>query len=114
MSGREPRLASRSVAATGELAAVDAENRGLLELRSHRPDAAAVAFREAVERWRELGTTAWLARALAMQAHAERRAENRRRAPRLMSKAEEVLDALNTPAAARALLLRPLETAHMA
>jgi class 3 adenylate cyclase/tetratricopeptide (TPR) repeat protein len=114
MSGREPRPASRSVAATGELAAVDAENRGLLELRSHRPDAAAVAFHEAVERWRELGVTAWLARALAMQAHAERRAGNRRRAPRLMSKAEEVLDALNTPAAARALLLRPLETAHMA
>ena len=114
MSGREPRLASRSVAATGELAAVDAENRGLLELRSHRPDAAAVAFHEAVERWRELGVTAWLARALAMQAHAERRAGNRRRAPRLMSKAEEVLDALNTPTAARASLLRPLETAHLA
>jgi class 3 adenylate cyclase/tetratricopeptide (TPR) repeat protein len=113
MSGRDPRAASRSVAATGEPAAIDAENRGLLELRSGRADAAAVAFHEAVERWRELGVTAWLARALAMQAHAERRAGNRRRAPRLMSKAEEVLEALNTPAAARASLLRPLETAHL-
>jgi tetratricopeptide (TPR) repeat protein len=110
LAGRAPRSTPEANPASPELAAVGAENRGLLALRLRRrlPEASE-AFAQAVERWHELGTTAFLARALSLQAEAERRAGNRRRASRLAGRAERVLDSLKTPDAGRASTLRPLD-----
>jgi hypothetical protein len=95
---------------SAELGAVRAENRGLVALRGGDAGAAE-AFEQAVERWRELGVTASLARGLSMQAHADRRSGNPRRAARHARKAAEVLDTLKTPEAARGPLLQPIEPA---
>ena len=110
LSGRQPRSTAPVDESVDELAAVRAENRGLLALRSRREVvAASKAFAGAVARWRELGITSALVRALALQAEAERREGNRRRANRLASEAERVLDSLKTPEASRGPLMRPLE-----
>ena len=111
LSGRAPRSTFEGKVGSGELGAVRAENRGLVALRGQGGASAANAFEEAVERWWEIGVTAWLARALSMQAYAEREQGNPRKAPRLARKAVEVLDALKTPQAAREPLLSPTEPA---
>jgi hypothetical protein len=68
LSGRAPRSTFEGKVGSGELGAVRAENRGLVALRGQGGASAANAFEEAVERWWEIGVTAWLARALSMQA----------------------------------------------
>jgi hypothetical protein len=114
LSGRAPRSTLEGKVGSGELGAVRAENRGLVALRGQGGASAANAFEEAVERWWEIGVTAWLARALSMQAYAEREQGNPRKAPRLARMAVEVLDALKTPQAAREPLLSPTEPATSA
>jgi hypothetical protein len=110
LSGRSPRSTPEAMTGSAELGAVRAENRGLVALRGGDAGAAE-AFEQAVERWRELGVTASLARGLSMQAHADRRSGNPRRAARHARKAAEVLDTLKTPEAARGPLLQPIEPA---
>jgi len=86
------------------------ENQGLLALRS--PDeagAARDALAEAVERWRALGLTSWLARSLVLRAEAERRSgAARARSQRSDAEAEQILDRLGTPRRQRSALLHPL------
>jgi tetratricopeptide (TPR) repeat protein len=110
LSGRMPR-STPDASSRDELGAIQAENRGLLALRTGDGPVAVDAFRDAVDRWSRIGVTAWLARALALQAQAERRLGNPRRSPRLAAKARVVLDTLKTPAGARDPLLEPLDPA---
>ena len=64
--------------------------------------AATVAFDLAVDRWRALGVTAWLARALAMRAHALRGAGDRARAAASLGRARAVAAQLSIrPASAQ-------------
>jgi hypothetical protein len=107
LSGRTPR-ATAGRSSQGELGAIEAENRGLLALRAGDGPIAVDAFRDAGERWGDIGVSAWLARALSLQAQAERRVGNPRRSPRLAARARGVLDSLKTPAGVREPLLEPL------
>ncbi|HKX34548.1 MAG TPA: hypothetical protein VJP03_04365, partial [Actinomycetota bacterium] len=111
LAGRKPRSTMQIDAGTSEeLAAVLAENRGLLQIASRRDlPRASSAFAAATNHWRQIGVTSALARAHALHAEAERRAGNRRRAGQLSGRAERVLDALKTPAVDRGSLMRPLE-----
>lgn len=112
LTGRKPRSPTQmDAAASAELAAVLAENRGLLQVVSRRRDlpGASSAFAAATDHWRQLGVTSALARAHALHAEAERRAGNRRRAGQLSGRAERVLDVLKTPAADRGTVMRPLD-----
>ena len=110
LAGRKPRSTTIEAGASAELAAVLAENRGLVQIGSRRDlPGASSAFAAATDHWRQLGVTSALARAHAMHAEAERRAGNRRRAGQLSGRGECVLDALKTSAADRGSLMRPLE-----
>ena len=91
-----------------EREAIAYEVRGLVAIRGRRMDRASDAFAAAVDRWDLLGTTAWLARALALQAHATRARGDHRAAGALDRRAARVLDTLRTPARERGALLRPL------
>lgn len=91
-----------------EREAIGHEVRGIVAIRAGRVDRASDAFGVAVERWELLGTTAWLARALALQAHAARVRGDRRAAAALDRRAARVLDTLRTPARERDALLHPL------
>lgn len=108
LSGRAPR-ATPGGSSQGELGAIEAENRGLLALRAGDGPIAVDAFRDAVERWSDIGVTAWLARALSLQAQAERLVGNPRKSPRLAARARGVLDSLKTPGGVRDPLLEPLD-----
>ena len=91
-----------------EREAIGYEVRGIVATRAGRLDRASDAFGAAVERWELLGTTAWLARALAMQAHVARARGDRRAGATLDRRAARVLDTLRTPAREREALLHPL------
>lgn len=108
MAGRVPRRAAVPRDPDPEVAAVLVENRGLLALRADHAAEAEQSFAEAVLRWRHLGTSAWVARALALQAEAARRNDDRHRASRMRLRASGVLDSLKTPASNRDSVLRPL------
>ena len=109
LSGRTPRRRRHETAAPHEIEAIMCENRGLLSLRSsHDAGAARDAFDAAVERWKALGLTSWLARSLALRAEAERRDGARARAKRSDADAERILDRLGTPRRQRSALLHPL------
>jgi class 3 adenylate cyclase len=81
-----------------EAAAIAAENDGLVALLDGRATAAAATFAQAVERWQQLGSTIWLARALSLQAAGTGHAGNTRGAGRLGSRADGILDQIRTPA----------------
>jgi hypothetical protein len=70
--------------------------------------AAAAAFARAVDHWRKLGVTVWLARALSLQSAAARRMADQPTAEGLLTQADDVLDRLKTPAHARPTVLAPL------
>jgi len=110
LSGHTPRRRRHQSAAPHEIEAIMCENQGLLALRS--PDeagAARDALAEAVERWRALGLTSWLARSLVLRAEAERRSgAARARSQRSDAEAEQILDRLGTPRRQRSALLHPL------
>jgi class 3 adenylate cyclase/tetratricopeptide (TPR) repeat protein len=108
LSGRKPRGRPPAIVDIPEIAAIALENEGLLLLRERgEADAARSALGEAVERWRELGVTSWLARSLALRADAERRSGVRARAHRSDAEALRVLDRLETPARQRSAVLNP-------
>jgi class 3 adenylate cyclase/tetratricopeptide (TPR) repeat protein len=108
LSGRTPPSHRRP--RSGVVAeAIEAENHGLASLLDGGNEEAAASFQEAVERWRGLGWTAWLARALAMRAEALRRDRDRSRAASARARARKVLDRLETPGTDRVAILAPLE-----
>ena len=110
LCGRTPRRRRIDAAAPHEIEAIVRENEGLLSLRSARDaEAARDAFGEAVERWRALGQTSWLARSLALRAEAERRSGARARAQRSDAEAQRILDRLGTPRRQRSPLSHPLD-----
>jgi hypothetical protein len=86
-----------------ETEAIRSETAGLTALAAGQETAAAAAFASAVGHWRQLGLTAWLGRALSLQAAAAGRAGDH-----LLAQAAEVLDQLKTPAYARRSVLTPL------
>ena len=88
--------------------AIEAENHGLASMQADGNEEAVASFREAIELWRVLGWTVWLARALAMQGEALRRSGDRRRAAPAFTQARKVLDRLETPAGSRDAILAPL------
>jgi class 3 adenylate cyclase len=107
LSGHVPRPRRRP-GSGAVVEAIEAENHGLASLLDGGNDEAAAAFQEAVERWRELGWTSWLARALALRGEALRRDGDRARASSARARARRVLDRLETPTGSRATILAPL------
>ncbi|MGZ5306763.1 MAG: ATP-binding protein [Actinomycetota bacterium] len=107
LSGRKPRPHRRRSSGV-VVEAIEAENLGLASMLEGENEEAAAAFREAVEQWRVLGWTVWLARALAMRGEALRRAGDRRRAAPALARARVVLDRLETPGGSRDAVLAPL------
>ncbi len=91
-----------------EVEAIRAENRGLIALREGAAREAADAFVEASMQWERVGLTVWLARALAMQGEALRRAGERRDSSSRFARSLRVLDALETPARCRPSVVSPL------
>ncbi|HEV3463719.1 MAG TPA: hypothetical protein VG846_07030 [Actinomycetota bacterium] len=91
-----------------EAEAIRSETAGLTAMAAGQAKEAAAAFARAVDRWRQLGLTVWLGRALSLQATAARRANDRPAADRLPAQAGEILDRLKVPAHARPTVLAPL------
>jgi hypothetical protein len=92
--------------ADGEAGAVADETDAIAAV--HRGDhAAAIAsFDRAVERWQALGTTSWLARALAMRARALGATGDRARAAASLDRARAVAAQLSMPTRERAAIER--------
>jgi hypothetical protein len=91
-----------------EAEAIRTETGGLAALTAGEGEEAAAAFTRAVDPWRQLGLTVWLARALPLQSAAARRMADQPTADRLLTRADDVLDRLKTPAHARPAVLAPL------
>jgi tetratricopeptide (TPR) repeat protein len=111
MTGRPPSGISGILPAGAreiEVEAIVAESDGFVALFEGRTQAAMAAFALAVQRWQQLGFTAWLGRARSFQAEAFRRAGDLRRAGRLRSQAGNVLDRIKTPARHRPGVLSPI------
>jgi tetratricopeptide (TPR) repeat protein len=89
-----------------ETAAVVAETEGIVTLRRDDPAAAIAAFDRAVAHWQTLGTTAWLARSLALRGHAYREAGDRARAASSIGRARAVADQLGMATRERAAIER--------
>ena len=107
LAGRTPRPRTR--AAVGVIAeAIETENEGTISFREGAYEEAAASFREAVERWRPLSSTVWLARATAMNGEALRRSGDRRGAAAARSRARRLLDRIDTPPRDRDAILTPL------
>jgi class 3 adenylate cyclase/tetratricopeptide (TPR) repeat protein len=107
LSGRKPR-SHRRLSSGVAVEAIDAENHGLMSMLGDENREAAASFGEAVTRWHVLGSTVWLARALALQGEALRRAGDHRRAASLVARARRVLDRLETPSGSREAILAPM------
>lgn len=100
LSARKPR--PRRLQGSGAVAqAIEDENHGLACLSEQRHDDAAVSFARAVDLWRPLGSTVWLARSLVMLGEAYRRAGDRSGSTSARSRARRVLVRLDTPVAER-------------
>jgi class 3 adenylate cyclase/tetratricopeptide (TPR) repeat protein len=108
MTGRPPAGLLPEGAKEIEVEAIVAESDGLVALLEGRTDAAMAAFALAIQRWQQLGLTAWLGRARSLQAEAVRQAGDLRRAGRLRSQAGNVLDRIKTPARHRPGVLSPI------
>jgi class 3 adenylate cyclase len=108
MTGGRPAGPTPGPEADIEVTAIAAENDGLVTLMDGRAAAAAAAFALAVERWQQLGSSTWLARALSFQAAATDHAGNPRRAGRLGSRADSILDQIRTPARNRPGIRAPI------
>ncbi len=110
LAGGSRRAASVAAGWDPDVLAVRSENRGLVALRAG-PAAVAealAAFREAVGQWERLGLTVWLARALAFEAEALRRAGRGSAAAAAKRRARNTLEKLKTPARNRPAILSPL------
>ncbi|HWO71551.1 MAG TPA: adenylate/guanylate cyclase domain-containing protein [Actinomycetota bacterium] len=110
LGGRSPGARPEAEQTDAEADAVGLETEGL-RLLPRDPPAAAEVLQRAAERWRSLGLTVWLPRALALRAGALERAGGVRAAAAARREAAWALDVLGTPAAARARLLEPLRAA---
>ena len=106
LAGRSAPSTAAGVA-SGEADAIGAETAGIAALLRGDAHAATVAFDLAVDRWRALGVTAWLARAHAMRAHALRGTGDRARAAASLGRARAVATQLSMPARVRAAIERP-------
>ena len=85
----------------GEAAAIWAESDGIAALHAGDPATALSAFDRAVEGWREVGITSWLARALAMRGRAHQECGDRARAAASIGRARAVMEQLRIPARER-------------
>ena len=112
MSGRSM-SGSLEESRDAETTAIRLEIAGLRALEA-APDGAAKRFAAACDRWRTLGFTMWLARAHAMEAEALRRSGRHQRSTAARRRANQVLDALATPARSRAAILDPLTDVRFA
>ena len=106
LAGRSAPSTAAGVA-SGEADAIGAETAGIAALLRGDAHAATVAFDLAVDRWRALGVTAWLARAHAMRAHALRGTGDRALAAASLGRARAVATQLSMPARVRAAIERP-------
>ena len=106
LAGRSAPSTAAGVA-SGEADAIGAETAGIAALLRGDAQAATVAFDLAVDRWRALGVTAWLARAHAMRAHALRGTGDRALAAASLGRARAVATQLSMPARVRAAIERP-------
>lgn len=94
--------------ADAEVAAVRDETAGIVAMvRGDRP-AGIDALDRAIERWSALGSTSWLARALAMRADALAVVGDRARAAASRGRAKAVADRIGMPARERASIEHPL------
>jgi tetratricopeptide (TPR) repeat protein len=107
LAGREPLAGAHARSQEPEVHAVELENSGLAALRTGDVAAAAAAFGEAAASWEAHGVSAWLSRALAMEAAASRLAGDAATARARLRRAERVLDGLRSPPRHRASILRP-------
>jgi len=95
-------------AAEGETGAVCDETAAIVALRRGDRTRAIEALDRAIERWQAFGSTAWLARALAMRADVLRTTGDRARAAASGGRARAVADQIHMPARDRASIERPL------
>jgi class 3 adenylate cyclase/tetratricopeptide (TPR) repeat protein len=110
LSGRRPR--PRRLRGSGVVAeAIEAENEGLVCLVEQRYEDATACLERAVNGWRQLGSTVWLARALAMLGEAHRQRGNRSGTASARSRARRVLVRLDAPAADRQAVMEVLSRA---
>jgi hypothetical protein len=108
LAGRPPAgRAPAPPAGEVEAEAIRAESGGLAVLATGAAEEAATAFAGAADRWRQLGLTVWLGRAMALQAEAARRTGDHAGADRLLTQAGQVLDRIGTPARSRPAVLAP-------
>jgi class 3 adenylate cyclase/tetratricopeptide (TPR) repeat protein len=113
LAGRPPAgRAPAPPAGEAEAEAIRAESGGLAALATGAAKEAAAAFAGAADRWRQLGLTVWLGRAMALQAEAARRTGDQAGADRLLTQAGEVLDRIGTPARSRPAVLAPPPPMH--
>jgi tetratricopeptide (TPR) repeat protein len=94
--------------ADAEVAAVRDETAGIVAMGRGDRAGAIQAFDEAIERWTALGSTVWLARALAMRADALQATGDRARAAASRGRSRAVLEQIGMPARDRASLEHPL------
>ena len=80
-----------------EPSAIWAENEGIAALRRGDTAGALAAFDRAVEGWQSTGTTAWLARALALRGRAQQECGDRARAAASVGRARAVMEQLRIP-----------------
>ena len=92
--------------------AIEEENEGLAHLMAQSFDEAAASMARAVDLWQPLGSTVWLARALAMLGETLRRSGDRSGSTAARSRARRVLVTLDTPVRERQQLMDVLM--HMA
>jgi class 3 adenylate cyclase/tetratricopeptide (TPR) repeat protein len=114
LAGREPFTGTTALSSEPEVQAVELQNRGLVALWTGDVTAAVASFGEAAASWAAHGTSAWLARALSMQAGASRLAGDAGGARTVRRGAERVLDDLRCPARHRSSILEPLQDSAMA
>jgi hypothetical protein len=91
-----------------EAEAIRSETGGLAALTAGEAEEAAAAFTRAVDHWRRLGLTVWLARAPPSSRRRPAAWPHRPTADRLLTRADDVLDRLRTPAHACPTVLAPL------
>jgi hypothetical protein len=106
LAGSSREAPARASAADDEVTAIEAETEGIAALRQGDTSAAIRAFDDAVERWQASGTTAWLARSLALRSRAHQDAGDRARAAASLGRARAVADQLGIPTRERDVIER--------
>jgi len=102
------RPAKPGVATEPEVAAITAETAGIAALQRGDHAAALEMLDLAVNRWQQLGSTSWLARAFALRADAFRSAGDRAQSASSIGRANAMMDVLGIPTRGRTSILHPL------